>query len=62
MNESIRRLTFYLRKVNQFNAARFDKLRGRPVKVPPASRPGRLLAYKLALNARLEAERGALTC
>jgi hypothetical protein len=52
------RMAFYLRAVNRYNGARFDILRGRPVKVPPASRPDRLLCYKLALSARLEAERG----
>lgn len=55
MNKDARRISFYLRKVNAFNAARFDILRGRPVKVPPATRPERLLRYKLAMALRLEA-------
>lgn len=50
----IRHMAFYLRKVNAYNAARFDRLRGRPVKMPPTNRPSRLLCVKLALNARLE--------
>ncbi|RED86191.1 hypothetical protein [Cohnella phaseoli] len=54
----IRHMAYYLRMVNQYNAARIDILRGRPAKVPPRNRPARLLSYKLALNARIEAERG----
>lgn len=52
-------IAYYLRKVNAYNGARFDILRGRPAKVPPANRSHRLLCYKLALNSRLESERGA---
>jgi hypothetical protein len=53
----VARTRWYLRKVNRYSFARFELLRGRPVQVPPASRSQRLLAYKLALNARVEAER-----
>ncbi|RED57181.1 hypothetical protein [Cohnella lupini] len=49
-----RHMAFYLRAVNRYNAARFDILRGRSVKAPPISRPGRLFALKIALNERLE--------
>ncbi|WP_373230386.1 hypothetical protein [Cohnella sp.] len=59
MNKLIRHMAFYLRAVNRYNAARFDIIRNRSVKIPPPSRPGRLFAYKLALNDRIETERGA---
>jgi len=59
MTRLIRHIAFYTRAVNRYNAARFDLLRGREAKVPPASRPNRLLMYKVALDRHVQAERGA---
>lgn len=56
MKTTAHRIAYYLRKVNRYNGARFDALRGRPAKVPPATRPNRLMTYKLLLEARIEAE------
>jgi hypothetical protein len=40
------RIAYYIRKANEYGAQRFDYIRGRSVKKPPASRYRRLLAYK----------------
>ncbi|RAV19509.1 hypothetical protein DQG23_21215 [Paenibacillus contaminans] len=62
MNRNVRRMAWYMRKVNAYNRARFDLLRGRTDRVPPSNRPARLLAYKLAMNERLRAGRSVPTC
>lgn len=49
MKTTVHRMAFYLRKVNDYNEARFNILRGRPAKKPPITRPSRLLLYKIAL-------------
>lgn len=57
MSRSVKRIAFYLRKVKEYNEARYSLLIGRAAQRPPASRSCRLLAYKTALNERLESER-----
>lgn len=58
MDRNIKRIAYYLRKVAEYNAARYAFLRGKPGYCPPDSRHERLLSYKLVLNAQLEAVRG----
>lgn len=57
MDRNIKRIAYYLRKVTEYNAARYAYLRGKPGYCPPDSRHERLLSYKLALNNLLETER-----
>lgn len=52
------RISYYLRKVSALNIAEYEYNRGKSDVKPLATRHGRLLSYKAALNARLEAERG----
>jgi hypothetical protein len=59
MKTAAQRIAYYTRKASTFSAARFDILRNRPVKQPPATRLNRLLAYKSALK-RIQTERGPL--
>ncbi|MFW5436226.1 hypothetical protein [Paenibacillus apiarius] len=45
---------YYVRKVNQIGAWRFEYLRGKTERKPPANRSTRLDAYKAELSRRLE--------
>ncbi|OME86894.1 hypothetical protein BK120_08200 [Paenibacillus sp. FSL A5-0031] len=58
MKTTVHRMAFYLCKVSDYNGARFDILRGRPARKPPATRPSRLLLYKIALYKRIRSEAG----
>ncbi|MFD0675296.1 MULTISPECIES: hypothetical protein [unclassified Paenibacillus] len=58
MKTSISRISYYVRKVNAYNLARFDFIRCRSAKQPPASRPLRLLAYKAAMYRRIHVGKG----
>ncbi|GAA4854622.1 hypothetical protein GCM10023310_36930 [Paenibacillus vulneris] len=63
MKTSISRISYYIRKVNGYNAARFDFMRRRTAKQPPANRAERLFRYKAAMYRRIhEAEGSAATC
>jgi phage replication-related protein YjqB (UPF0714/DUF867 family) len=54
---NVDRIRFYTRKANEFSAASFDRLRGRPHKRINSFRFDRLLAYKKALNEKMQAVR-----
>lgn len=56
------RISYYLRKAAALSAARYEYSFGKSDVKPLATRDNRLLAYKAALNARLEAERGPCIC
>ncbi|MCY9513331.1 hypothetical protein [Paenibacillus apiarius] len=52
-----RQAAYYVRKVNQLGALRFDYIRGRTERKPPENRSERLEMYKAELARRLEAAR-----
>ncbi|GIP13997.1 hypothetical protein J1TS5_61670 [Paenibacillus macerans] len=54
---AIDRIAYFTRKANQYGALRFDFLRGRSAKRPPALRFKRLMAYKAAVTRQILAER-----
>ncbi len=53
------RIAYFTRKANHYGARRYDYLRGRTAKRPPAGRFNRLMAYKAAVTRLILAERGA---
>ncbi|GGG08604.1 hypothetical protein [Paenibacillus aceti] len=55
-----KRIAFFTRKANEYGALRYDYLRGRSAKRPPALRYKRLLAYKAAVTRQIITERGSL--
>ncbi|MFD1957144.1 hypothetical protein ACFSL6_23990 [Paenibacillus thailandensis] len=59
MSKTVRRIAYLLRKMNAYQMQRYAYFRRSSAYTPPASRYDRLLAYKDALNARIEAERSA---
>jgi len=63
MKTSISRISYYIRKVNDYSQRRFDYIRRRTAKQPPATRAERLFRYKAAMYRRIhEAERSVATC
>ncbi|WP_141500944.1 hypothetical protein [Paenibacillus luteus] len=58
MKTTIHRMAYYLRKANDYSEARFDILRGRPIKKLSSTRSARLFAYKVALYNRIKKEAG----
>ncbi|GGG15742.1 hypothetical protein [Paenibacillus aceti] len=55
-----KRISFFTRKANEYGDLRYDYLRGRSAKRPPALRYKRLLAYKAAVTQQIISERGNL--
>jgi hypothetical protein len=56
------RICYFARKANEYGARRFDYVRGRSDKQPPASRFERLLRYKHAMYAKIQAREDAVLC
>lgn len=54
VKKQAKQVAYYVRKVNQIGAWRFDYLRGRTNRKPLANRSDRLDAYKAELSRRLE--------
>ncbi|MFB6362504.1 hypothetical protein ACFCP7_00400 [Paenibacillus elgii] len=63
MKPLITRISYYTRKVNQHGARRFDYIRGRSDRQPPANRAERLYQYRDAMYRRIQATKeGGLLC
>jgi len=56
------RITYYIGKLREYSDARYDYLRRASEIKPPDNRFQRLLAYRSAIDVRIEAERSAREC
>jgi hypothetical protein len=59
MKTNVDRVVYIARKLNEYSRARYDYCLRRTDRQPPKTRYARLMAYKLAVKARIDAERNS---